>query len=407
MLVAIGETLALINIDLPLSHGMSPVTGHLCQPVASQLVAVQCKSDVLSLKINSFFSAHGGAGCYHAKCLAVRSSFSLRNVKAHERGRNATLARNSLASTAIRELVIYNVVDSEEFPQQGEFFQIFYRLITLALQQTCYLKTLNILLPLNREWCYILDDVFLPNLLDLSLIAKNTSDLASFLNRHPEINRLQLLCQAHDCYLHMPALFSFTGLYSMVPNIAASSPFINQLGITWEDATDEEYDDTLKSLALSPLVISKLTVWHTGTARRNRGLVCPYNRMVPVYGRIMYGLYGASKTRQRIRAKFSQAAAGTATIRPMIPQELKSLADVLPTLKNLRALDCKRFRSTDGLTSLELGIVKAWGKACKTANNHWRKMMGLMGFWLPEGDFEEAQFQELAGLILADVGVER
>ncbi|KZP31473.1 hypothetical protein FIBSPDRAFT_883258 [Athelia psychrophila] len=120
--------------------------------------------------------------------------------------------------------------------------------------RTCHLMTLSLhFLPLDLEWCYILDDVFLPNLFELSLVAKSTSDLASFLNRHPDINKLQLLCQAHDCYLHMPALLSFSGLYFTVPNIAASSPFINQFIITWGDVTDEMYNDTLESLALSPV----------------------------------------------------------------------------------------------------------------------------------------------------------
>lgn len=140
-------------------------------------------------------------------------------------------------------------------PREGEFFQIFYQLIALALQRTCHLETLNLILPLDQECCYILGDVFLPNLLELSLLARSTSHLSCFLNRHPRIHSLRLGCQArdYDYDLRMPALISFTGLHFMVPNIAATASCIRQINITWDNATDEEYDDSLKSLALLPI----------------------------------------------------------------------------------------------------------------------------------------------------------
>ncbi|KZP31476.1 hypothetical protein FIBSPDRAFT_17376 [Athelia psychrophila] len=227
-------------------------------------------------------------------------------------------------------------------PRTGEFFQTFYRLITLALQRTCHLMTLSLhLLPIGLGWCYILDDVFLPNLFELSLVAKSTSELASFLNRHPEINRLQLLCQAHDCYLHMPALLSFSGLYFTVPNIAASSPFINQFIITWGDVTDEEYNDTLESLALSPVASMGCSAY------------CWNSHFFEGLGRHVPQL-------ERLAVQY--------TINPT-DAELTSLADVLPAFKNLHFLALERCHSTDGVSTrmhrvLEFGIVKAWGKAC-------------------------------------------
>lgn len=86
-------------------------------------------------------------------------------------------------------------------------------------------------------------------------MSESTSDLAPFLDRHPEIQRLQLVCQAHDYDLHMPNLLSFAGPHFMIPSVAASSLCINQLSINWADeyVADVEYDDTLKLLALSPI----------------------------------------------------------------------------------------------------------------------------------------------------------
>lgn len=186
-----------------------------------------------------------------------------------------TLVSNASASAATRKL-FFGVKDgSGSFPpwvtprcririlpnwssdyilvRFGDRFQVFYRLIARALQKTCHLTTLK-LLPVDWRFSPFLHEVYVPELRDLAIAVVNTSLVSCFLDRHSKIDVLQLICVEHDSNLYLPALFSFKGCQSVVTNLARSSSLMH-ISVAWEDATDVQYESTLKSLAHTPITI--------------------------------------------------------------------------------------------------------------------------------------------------------
>lgn len=148
--------------------------------------------------------------------------------------------------------------------QRGsETLRAYYRLISHALKQTRHLQVLT-LPPLDRQECrLLLDDLFLPNLRDICITARKTSYISKFLHRHPKIDQLIVLGQIHDCDLRMPALYSLIGHHSLIRDLARSSSSLTEIHISWHDATDADYECSLKPLARSPVkdVTCSAFVW--------------------------------------------------------------------------------------------------------------------------------------------------